>query len=505
MKSESTLTWLLTRLSWPSTMIRERACVQLGALLLHPQFGMDTKKALLGWIAVQPLESLAALGILPFLRARMQEVQYSIVCDEIVAAFKKPSLLAWLLLNELDPTHGLSFEKAAQHRETAPRDFSPGAFFDDFVQYFLPPSYERHAQFVEQGRGIPLYHQWAFEWKQLLDELSLTPSRAELDDWHRRLPGKEHYAAIDTQLSEVYRSAFLRAIAWGADNGLSLNEVQLLAAHTCPVDLDLWCIMPQPRPSWWPQIQTPIGKVDISASDIWQQIESLWQRYQQNFDEEPVLVAANGIIAHQQTIYNLEIYGLYQRCIGPEQPAVTEITEWIEDTLNTGHSEIRMQRPSLLRFNGKVKQRPPGTWLRRFADWEVLPTAGPISHFGAVPRWQWWRVHRGIWLPAPYLTQAALSITCTASGILIGDGKREIGKWTDWPDDIGETIAAGVPPKSGFVLQVSRSTIEEFAQQTGMVFCWLCRLTGYQDELSSQEYRSFSTEQVYGASHIILP
>ena len=63
--TEQGLSWLLSQLSWPVIRVRERASVELGALLRHPQLGNATHSALLQWIAAQRLESLAALGLLP--------------------------------------------------------------------------------------------------------------------------------------------------------------------------------------------------------------------------------------------------------------------------------------------------------------------------------------------------------------------------------------------------------------------------------------------------------
>jgi len=70
---EQCLIWLLARLTWPVIRVRERACVELGRLLLHPQLGDLTQRALLQWLAAQRLESLAARGLLPFLHAHMEK------------------------------------------------------------------------------------------------------------------------------------------------------------------------------------------------------------------------------------------------------------------------------------------------------------------------------------------------------------------------------------------------------------------------------------------------
>ena len=106
-------------------MVRERASAELATLLLHPQLGDATRDALLQWIAGQRLESVAALGLLPFLRARMQSGTYSIPLSELVNALRAPSILAWLLFNEVETRHSLPFAAACRHAETAPSGFTP--------------------------------------------------------------------------------------------------------------------------------------------------------------------------------------------------------------------------------------------------------------------------------------------------------------------------------------------------------------------------------------------
>src|SRR6266851_1329043 len=228
---EQGLSWLLSRLIWPSIRVRERASVELGALLRHPQLGDVTHSALLQWIAAQQLESLAALGLLPFLRAHMEDRAYTVPLADVVKSLHTPSPLAWLLLNELDVSHPLPFAEASQHAETAPQDFIPSPFFAHYVENFLPPGNADLIRIVERQERIALWRQWAFEWQRLLTVLGITPTRRELDEWHRRLPGGERYAGIDTMLSEVYRSAFLRAIAWAGEQGVHPALVQFVAAR----------------------------------------------------------------------------------------------------------------------------------------------------------------------------------------------------------------------------------------------------------------------------------
>jgi hypothetical protein len=492
---EQGLSWLLSQLTWPVIRVRERACVELGALLRHPQLGNATHSALLQWIAAQRLESLAALGLFPFLRAQMEDSAYTAPLANMLKSLHAPSPLTWLLLNELDVSHPLPFAQACRHAETAPRDFTPAPFFARYVENFLPPGNADLIRTIERQTRVPIWRQWAFEWQGLLTALGITPTRRELDEWHRQLPGGERYAGIDTRLSEVYRSAFLRAAAWAAGQGVHREIVQFLAARTCPLDLDLWRVTPQVRPAWWPHITQPARQIETTAADIWRQVEALWEQR----GDEDTLVAASGIIFHEETMYHLEIIGLYHRCIGPETPALSDMVAWWGSEADAKDIALALKRPSPLRFNGVMVDRPPEAGTRRFADWLVLPAACPVTHSWAVPRWQMWRIEREMWLPAPYLAEAPLSVECSPSAIVVRANDGEIGRWIDWADGLGETTLEGLPPRSGQAVRVRTSAIEQFAQLRDMSFCWLCQLTGYHREHQGREYTSFAEQRIYGA------
>jgi len=496
---EQGLAWLLSRLSWPVIRVRERASVELGTLLRDPQLGDPTQSALLRWIASQRLESLAALGLLPFLRAHMEDSAYTAPLADVLESLHAPSPLAWLLLNELDGSHLLPFAGTCRYAETAPRDFTPPPFFARYVENFLPPGNADLMHIFERQERVPVWRQWAFEWQHLLKELGITPTRSELDEW--RLPGGEHYVGIDTRLSEVYRSAFLRAAAWAASQGVHPTVVQFVAARTCPLDLDLWRVAPQIRPAWWPQIGQSAGPIDTTAADIWRQVEALWEQQ----EDDDTLVAASGIVAHEETIYNLEIVGLFQCSIGPATPDLDEMATWWGSEAGAEGMAVALERPSPLRFGGVMANRPPESGLRRFADWLVLPAVCPVTHSWAVPRWQMWRFEREMWFPAPYLAESPLIVAYEPSAVVIRTSEGEIGRWVDWADGLEETTFEGLLSRSGQAVHVRKSAIEQFAQQMEMSFCWLCRLTGYHRAHQSREYRSFANQRIYGASHIMRP
>lgn len=497
--TNTTLSWLLSRLTWPTLMVRERACIELATLLAHPQEGKAVQDALLTWIAAQQLESVAAIGILPFLYVQMRHEEYRAPMIELVNALHVPSLLAWLLLNELDGAHTLSLVHACRYTETAPKDFHSDPFFAKYVKNFLPPAYVDYIGFIEQQSSLPIWKQWSFEWHHAITHLKLIPNRRELDHWHRRSPGGERYAGVDMMLSEVYRSAYLRTLAWAKDQGISPTTLQWFAAKTCPVDLDFWKVTPQRKPEWWPFIQPAQSQLDTIEADIWQQVEALWQQNWMKPKNESSIVAACGVVCYQNIFFELEITGLFQRRIGPNMPALAEIATWHNRTkeAKTKGSSLVIHRSSLLRFDGNIADIQSESRLHQLADWTLLSAIGPAEP-AAVHRWQMWRLDRPIWLPAPYLSESPLNIMCQPDAIVVQNDSGEIGRWRDWGDGLGEVVVEGLPSKSGQVLHMSKNVIEQFARQKEMTFCWLCQLTGHSKGPGQQEWVSSTVQRIYG-------
>ena len=66
---------LLSRLSWPSVIVRAQACRAIANLLIDKEFKEITYQSLTRWMSEQRLESVCFLGILPLiLTARCQKL-----------------------------------------------------------------------------------------------------------------------------------------------------------------------------------------------------------------------------------------------------------------------------------------------------------------------------------------------------------------------------------------------------------------------------------------------
>jgi hypothetical protein len=512
--THSSLVMLFTQLAWPSGLVRERACTAIANLLDNSQCSDIVLTYLLRWIAQQKLESMVTIGLLVLLRAQMLSSRFSLPpIEQINEAIKKPSLLSWQLLSVLYPNANLPIDDVLIHSETPPGDFTPDSFFEKYATNFLPPIYyEFWITEIEQRTRLPVRLQCAYEWQCIIDETGTELSRNPLDFWQNRQEGKEHHVSVDTKMSEVYRSAYLRALAWTVtQKRMTQRDASFLAAQACPIDLELWQLNPTARPEWWPYVpaKTDTEEIDTTIAELWKRIEQLWEQQweesQKRFNEDWILAEASGIVHRSSEIYDLEIYGLFQKCHGPVLPSNEEIVYWYQGMSDQDRNVIATSCPSHLHFSGILEKQSLDERVQVFDDWSVAPAAGIVRINGTTPRWQFWRMYRNIWLPSPFLSDSEITFGHESEGLVAKSNNKIIGKWNDWTDALGEKMFDNIPPATGQQLFLSRKVVEQFTVETTSHFCWICRLTYYYRENTYSSYKEFTDYRVFGATSIVVP
>lgn len=508
---DSQIAVLLTQLTWPSGLVRERACVAISELLRHPQHGRRMQQRLLCWLSVQQLESTTAIGLLPLIHAREADPAFDVPpLDTLIAALGRRSLFSCELLKALFNKLEISCDDFLAHSVDAPAGFEPLPFFDKYVEAFLPPIYLLRAKGVEKSLRIPFYRQWAFEWTEIVAATGIEISMDPLRFWLSGRAGDERYGAPDMMLSEVYQSGYLRALSWAVERrALPERAASRLAAQTSPIDLTLWKLLPSPRPTWWPHSAGSDGKIDTVPGDIWHQVEALWEKHrsgglwpEETRENQRVLAAASGVVHRGAATYELRIFGAFQKCFGPQSPTPDDLTVWVAEewyrSLRKG-----VGYTSLLRFDGILLPQEPSAFAAELADWGLIPAAVPVLPLGA-PRWQFWRLFRSIWLPAPWIRDTALTFGYSDGAIIVRDGDQVIGRWSDWTDGLDEHLTDDVPPASGQFLSIPRHVIDSLTETTESTYCWICSLTTYSRERPYEAYESFTNSRVFGATQIII-
>ncbi len=493
-RQEDNLAFLFSRMTWPSLMVRERACTSIAELLIDTGHVSETMECLKNWAKLQQLESIVVFALLALIRAKILCQAFELpALTEMLEMIDKPSALSYLLLKELGCDNTSKPDWSSLCLSDTPRDFVASVFFQKYCTIYIPPIYEIHARRIERKYGIPFYKHWAFEWKTILENIDRKPSPEPLH--FRGRPEDENYGAIDFVLSEVYRSAYLRTLAWAVGtNTFREEDATYLAIETSPIDPSLWKVQAQPKPKWWPISKPTSAVIDTVVADIWQQLSSLWDETQKS-QNEWIIAQADGRVCQTDSIYDLEIRGFFQKCCGNNKPDLKEILK------KTGRRIPYVT--SSIGVDGYINHESTSKFLESIGDWDVLPAACQVWPY-TTPRWQSRRLERGVWIPAPFLVSTAFKMECMSESLNVFESEDIIAKWQDWNWNLREKNRANLTPSTGEYLLVDRAMIERFTENEKYRFCWICQLTQYYREHSHQEYKTYCYTQEYGTSNIII-
>ena len=284
------------------------------------------------------------------------------VFEAVHAAQARPSILSGLLCRVVygDPCGAPA--QYLPHSDSAPDGSSLPEFFEKYVKTFLPPIHFEHARYIERACGCEFLRQWAFEWQQLVDRLNAPMSIEPLREWMGGAQeGDYRPVVVDTWMSEIYRSSYLRALHWAvSERALAFGDAITFASELCPVGLLLWRCKPNVKPTWWPDVSPESdGPLDVAPAAIFEAVEDLWnrQRQRQLWDGEKglgtscVLGATRGIVLESTVKYYLEIAGVFQRAVGPEKPPPERVGAW-----------------SMRKACAVVSDRRSGRWRTRLAS-----------------------------------------------------------------------------------------------------------------------------------------
>ncbi len=480
---------LLQRLAWPSGMVRERTCIGISNALVRRDTYPLAKKGVLKWLKQQRLESIICNGLLAWIHKQsINGVKLTKAeIEDVRDAIGFPSALSWVLLKHLIPDEPIPNWQSL-NSGTAPQAHATTPDFRKHI-HILPQNYISLAETISKS-GVDFFKQWEYEWNCVLTRCGRKPYLRGTDLWGRS--DDQHITVYDTQLSETYRSAFLRALAWATMIGaLSASDSEILATKICPVDVGIWRVQPSKPLQHWPSIQEEPGTIDTIPIEIWRQVEQLWEE-QRRGQTEWVLSQASGRVHSGNSNYDLEIYGVLQSCHGPKNPELEKILDWSSEEI-----------PYILMQDGGIELKGPiiGPSIRRvrqrFSDWQLIPLATQVRTW-TIPRWQYWRMFRGVWGPIDLLNEGLLKVRCTKDAVWFLREKNPIARWSDWSCGLTETSLANLSPATGEMLLINRKIIEKSEAKQSMVFCWLCRITGYNREHKFGQFKLFHDYRIFG-------
>lgn len=487
---------LLSRLTWPSVLVRERAAAALASLI--GQGGPTSehaRNALLEWLGQQSLESTAALGILVFCHLTDEHPEQLPEPRELDSRLSRPSLLSYELVRYLYKEAAVKPDWSACHSGPMSPSFAVPEFFEKYRNNFVPPMYGHQMEEVQTRTALPMVERWAFEWARLVSAGGYRPSERVFDSGmtaHSR-----QKMIVDFPISEVYRSAYLRSLAWGVTSGrLPEDSALYLGLQACPIDLGLWRVRPGVKPAWWPMPTPSPGPIDTIPAKVWAALSSLWDERYRAFSGN-ALLAASGRVLHGAVLYDLSIRAMFQVARGPVPGEPSEIMSACDGDQGSFSS-------SGPQFGGTLDPVDPIDISLDSHDWSLLPASVYVRP-RVFPRWQYWRGYTGVQLPAPFLATGSLSFRCERGAVSVFDGASEIGSWRDWTDGVTEEFSDGVPHPHGWTLEASWELVDKFARKSRSTLAWVCELKGLHRDNEYKPFQEFAVYKTYGTTGLVLP
>lgn len=487
---KAALTLLLQRLTWPSALVREKACEALARLIVENELGLEVQALVLNWMAKQTLESIAVLGLLVLYQVKMRGKDlpdWNVVSKHVSC----PSILSWqiakCLYGEIPPP-----ELYPLHSGTSSGTFQADPFFLRWCETYLPRVYLMRAKQLELNTSIPFVKHWSFEWTTLRKRAGAELKVPEVTFWTRQ--DSDHLGPLDLPMSEIYRSAFLRSLAWGVfKQRIPLEIAEVYSAEACPVDLSFWKVQSGPPPEGWPDVAIE-GTVDTAAGQLTTSLAALWAR---QTSTNPLIAEASGRVVYTpEAAYDLSIRGFIQRAEGNDTPALADLL----DDANRFYPTL----PNTLCFDGYYESSNTSDAEIYPSDWRLWPLS-LLARPHAGHRWQYWKDYRGVWLPNPVLSADPISFRCTPDAVLVESNGQELARWTTWTSGLEETLSANLPPATGQALFINRHAVEKTAERLGGTFAWICRISSYHRRHGFGEFDVAHIDLEFGTTRIIHP
>lgn len=314
-------------------------------------------------------------------------------------------------------------------------------------------------------------------------------------DYFLSARGQSGNTYFDTLQSEAFRSGFLRALAWAADDSkVDADAVDVLALRCCPVDMALWPVALGAVPQWWPRVTVKTDGVDTAAAQVLGALERLWRNDCANSGMR-LAYAAGRVATSPDVVYALEIRAAFQRFLGAPEPELSDVAEFLENGVS-----LSTLQPGLA-TEGQVASVNPSKHAAQIDGWGLVKVVFRLDPW-VVPRWQAPRMWYGCPVLAPYLIATDVRVACRHDAVALTAKDGTVCETYFWHDSLREVDVRGVPPRAGVYMLVKDGYIRELTQRENAGFCWLVTLSVYHREMVD-EFKKSPSRYFLGASNII--
>jgi hypothetical protein len=389
-----------------------------------------------------------------------------------------------------------------------PPQYTPSRFFSKYSSAFLPPVYRDIAHKLS-SKKVNFLNMWAWESENIRQELKFDERLGDIQHYDTR----EHsHPGISYRMSEVYRSAFLRTLAWFHMAGdLSDNAFRELSTMTVPIDLSLWEISAQSAPKWWPRFtRSRPGPNDaeniLQAS--WSEIRKLVDI---NVDEQGksprLILAAQGPLFEEElreddnVSLNFRLMAFGYEVLGPEPSRPQEIERLI-------FSSCGRPKPDSLHSLSVLDALRHNSMLYSAFSWRSetsLKVTALVSRLEPSPinTWQWFRSFGRPLSLSQFFGLPGSMVAINASSWSYCSQDKEVASFYDWRSGALEQHSRIMFPRHGNVAEADSDWLSERLDEAGLKLGYVLRIDLKLQKKSYDEVKDHSHTELIGVSRLI--
>jgi hypothetical protein len=458
--SEYAMCVLINRLNWPIRLVRWQTAREFASLFSSPKRALAIR-VFLDWLQSRQFEMEVVAGMAVLMCATSADLPPP---DEVRRSVKKSSILADLLFQ------GIYRERLGgwlnSHSGPAPVGYQAEKYFEEYNGQVIPLALSSHFQRLQDKQGLPFQKQWAFEWRKLMDTTD-SPYSSFPYHFMDNVRGRE---GISGQFSlsqcNVYRSAFLRTLAFAVQQWRMPRNVALIAAACClPLSRGLHALRPVARPAWLKDVPEACCKPAAP-------LEKLTRRLIKTN------IASNGMrpvslripISNAVTEFGeLSIEGFY---------ATSDFVPK-DDFINNHSRMIFWPITDLISFEGQLPEQGVDEYLIEGITGSCIPICLNTwpSSFGF---WQNDYIHLGFAFPAPHNFETPLHVDSSNGWVGFSSAGRRAGYWRTWHDNWIPIHGKDGHTRCGGLTELKTTVLGSTAARLGMELVWYVKLSLWQ-------------------------
>lgn len=200
-----------------------------------------------------------------------------------------------------------------------------------------------------------------------------------------------HLNGASSNISEIYRSAFLRTLAWFSARKLISDEHFIeYSLFQCPIDLSLWDIASSQCPDWWPR--TSIHGADelkIETLSEWLDCAELIGR---SVEDGELLAAEGATVPIKSDLLFSAAFKLYPFAYSIEGPNIPSGEEMYSELRRCFWMKYPLGEKPVTIFGAKDLHNwmPIHDYSQRVSDLNIWYLIGRIKSLN-INQWQPWR------------------------------------------------------------------------------------------------------------------